>query len=124
MKALGRLVLVEWDDAWQDQDNFATAHGMAQTHHPITPETLGWVIVDDDEGISLVNERCLQQDPPTYRGRTFIPRAMVKKVTEVRLAAPKKERKRERHSAVVDVRAEALRGDRTEEIHTEESGRL
>ncbi len=85
-----RLVLVAWNDAWQDQENFTSAHGISLTHHPMIVETLGWVIQEDDTGISIVNE-CNEQDgAEVYRGRTFIPHAMIKKVTDFRLVAPKK----------------------------------
>jgi hypothetical protein len=79
-----RLVLVEWDDAWQDTDNFASAHGIEQTHKPLQVETLGWVILDDETGVSVVNEQ--NAEGSEFRGRTFIPRQMVRKVTDFTLA--------------------------------------
>lgn len=85
-----RLVLVEWDDAWQDQENFTSAHGISLSHHPMKVQTLGWLVHEDDTGISIVNERNNEDGAEVYRGRTFIPRAMVRKVTEFRLAPPKK----------------------------------
>lgn len=97
-----RLVLVEWDDAWQDQDNFATAHGIAQTHQAMKVVTLGWVIVDNEAGISLANEKS-QEEPPGYRGRTFIPRAMVTRVTEVRLVKPSLRVQRKKVEGGVDI---------------------
>lgn len=85
-----KLVLVTWHDAWQDQDNFASAHGIAATHAPLVVNTLGWVIQDDEVGISVVNEHSSEDGKDTFRGRTFVPRAMVQKVTEFRLAKPRK----------------------------------
>lgn len=84
-----QLVLIEWDDAWQDSDNFATAHGITATHKPLVVQTLGWVIQDDEVGISVVNEQS-NEDGETYRGRTFIPRAMIRKVTPFNLSKPRK----------------------------------
>lgn len=87
-----RLVIVTWHDAWADHDNFASAHGMAQTHEPMVVNTLGYVIVDDEEGLSIANEQSTEDGKTIYRGRTFIPRAMVQRVEEYRLSrarAPK-----------------------------------
>ncbi len=90
------LVLVEWNDAWADTDGFATLHGVQQTHHPMLVQTLGWLLQDDETGISLVNEQSTADGQQTYRGRTFIPRAMVVdvhlfKLTKQRLPKPPEE---------------------------------
>jgi hypothetical protein len=84
-----QLVLVEWADAWQDQENFSTAHGIASTHGPLIVNTLGWIIQDDEVGISVVNERSTADGHDTFRGRTFVPRAMIKKVTQFNLTKPR-----------------------------------
>lgn len=76
-----QLVLVVWNDAWADTDNFASLHGIQQSHHPLPVQTLGWLLADDSVGISLANERSSDSGQDTYRGRTFIPRAMVQSVT-------------------------------------------
>src|SRR5262245_51565615 len=83
-----QLALVTWWDAWQDTDNFSTAHGIAQTHKPLVVETLGWIVKDDEVGISVVNERT-NEDGEEFRGRTFIPRAMVRSVTLYKLSKPR-----------------------------------
>lgn len=75
-----QFVMVLWDDAWQDQENFATAHGIQSTHEPMPVETVGWLIQDDEVGVSLANERSTQDGHDVFRGRTFIPRAMVRSV--------------------------------------------
>lgn len=79
------LVLVEWNDAWGDTDGFATMHGIQQTHHPMQVQTIGWLLQDDEVGVSLANEQSIADGTPTYRGRTFIPRAMVVEVTLFKL---------------------------------------
>jgi hypothetical protein len=84
------FVMVKWDDAWQDQDNFSTAHGITATHGPMLIETIGWLIQDDDLGISVVNERSNQDGHDVFRGRTFIPRAMVRQVIPFNLTRPRK----------------------------------
>lgn len=87
-----QLVIVQWDDAWQDQENFATAHGIIATHAPLPVETIGWLIQDDDVGISIANEQSTDDGQPVFRGRTFVPRAMVRSVTPYNLAKPRAKR--------------------------------
>lgn len=86
------LVIVEWLDAWQDQDNFATAHGIKATHEPMPIQTIGWLLQDDEVGISLANEQSTDEGHDVFRGRTFIPRAMVKSTTPYQLTKPRRKR--------------------------------
>lgn len=85
-----QLVEVTWLDAWQDTDNFASAHAISMTHKPLVVKTLGWLIKDDEVGISLANERNSGEDGEAYRGRTFILRGMIQSVTPYNLAKPRK----------------------------------
>lgn len=85
-----RLVLIKWNDAWGDQDNFASSHSIAMSHRPMSVETLGWLIHEDETGLSVVNERSVEEGNDVYRGRTFVPRAMVHSVTDFTLAKPRK----------------------------------
>lgn len=88
-----QLVVVEWLDAWQDQENFATAHGIAVTHAPLPVQTIGWLIQQDDVGVSVANEKSTQDGQDVFRGRTFVPAAMVKSVVPFNLSKPRKPRK-------------------------------
>lgn len=85
-----QFVSVHWKDAWQDQENFSTAHGIRATHEPMPVETIGWLIVDDDVGISVANERSTQDGVDVFRGRTLVPRAMVVSVTPFNLTKTRK----------------------------------
>ncbi len=85
-----KLVVVVWDDAWSDQDNFQSSHGIALTHRPMVVQTLGWIVQDDLLGVSVVNERSMDDGSEVYRGRTFIPRAMIRNVSEFKLTTPRK----------------------------------
>lgn len=85
MKEKRQLVVVTWDDAWQDQENFSTAHGIRATHAPMKVETLGYLIVDDEGGVSVANEHSVQDGTDVYRGRTFVPRAMIRSVVNYSL---------------------------------------
>lgn len=87
-----QLVVIEWLDAWADQENFATAHGILSTHEPMPVQTIGWLIQDDETGISVVNEQSTQDGHDVFRGRTFIPRAMIKIVTAYNLTKPRKKK--------------------------------
>lgn len=91
-----QFVEVVWLDAWVDDDNFATVHGLSLTHKPLVVKTRGWLLVDDTVGVSVANEESTTEDDgKVYRGRTFIPRAMIQSVTPYKLAGirPKKPRK-------------------------------
>lgn len=101
-----QFVEVIWHDAWVDDDNFATAHGLALTHKPMVVKTRGWLIVDDKEGVSVAaEESATEDDGKVFRGRTFIPRAMIQSVTPYRLVAvkPRKPRAPKLLSAPVET---------------------
>ena len=80
------LVVVTWNDACVDGTDPVNVADAAATHHPKVIVTLGWVLKQDDAGISIANEH--YADEGTYRGRTFIPKAMVKSITRVTLTKP------------------------------------
>ena len=109
------LVLVEWHDAWTNELG-VTVEDVGASHGPMVVHTLGWLLKDnrdaplpegtwiqpegisenppkgakiDKRGVSLANEYFDDQ----YRGRTFIPRAMVARVTVMRLSVQGKPRK-------------------------------
>jgi hypothetical protein len=90
MEPVKQLTIVYWDDAWQDQENFTTAHGIRATHAPMLVETQGRLVQDDETGISIANERSTQDGVEVFRGRTFIPRAMIKDVLTYNLVKPRK----------------------------------
>ncbi len=77
------LVLAVWDDAWGDAHESVTPNEIDLKHKATVMQTVGWLITDNEKGVSLFNERCLDQGEESYRGRTFIPRAMVRSVTPV-----------------------------------------
>jgi hypothetical protein len=79
------LVLVEWLDANTDNDP-VTEDTVSSVHKPYTIHTLGWVLQQDEVGITLCNEYYLD----SFRGRTFIPAGMVVSVNDFRLVRPRK----------------------------------
>lgn len=90
MDSKRQLVVIEWLDAWQDQENFSTAHGILSTHEPMPVQTIGWLIHEDHIGVSVANEQSTQDGHDVFRGRTFIPRAMIKTVTPFNLTKPRR----------------------------------
>lgn len=88
------FVEVTWRDAWADDDNFATVHGLTLTHKPMQVKTRGWLILNNEVGVSIANEQSKDVDDGSevYRGRTFIPHAMVDSVVPYKLVKPRKPR--------------------------------
>lgn len=83
------LVIVVWLDAWVSEEGCSDDMA-ASLHKPEEVTTIGWVLVDNAAGLQISNEFY----GTTYRGRTFIPRAMVKSVTPYKLSKPSKPRKK------------------------------
>lgn len=79
------LVIVVWMDAWVSEEGCSDdmAHSL---HKPEEVTTIGWVLVDNEAGLQISNEFY----GTTYRGRTFIPRAMIKTITPYKLSKPRK----------------------------------
>lgn len=83
-----KYVFVEWKDAWGDSSDDARHDTVAAKHQPEIMETPGWLLYEDETGVSLFHER--SKSDGSYRGRTFIPRVLIVSVTEVRLVKPRR----------------------------------
>jgi hypothetical protein len=81
------LVAVAWDDAHSTIQSAYAEHELP--HAPVAILTLGWLLKEDEAGVSLANEFC---SDGTWRGVTFIPRGMLRKMTHV--ATPRRTRAR------------------------------
>jgi hypothetical protein len=90
MKELFPFVSVVWDDAWADATDSVGERDHDSKHKATVMETRGWLVRDDELGVSIFNERCLDDGDGSYRSRTFIPRAMIKSVTHWKLVKPRK----------------------------------
>ena len=75
-----RFVEIQWIDAWADGVDDVTFETVADKHQPLVMHTRGWLLLDNDTGVSLFYERCL--NPLSYRGRTFIPRGMIRSIED------------------------------------------
>ncbi len=84
------FVEVTWNDAWVDGADPVNLADVAASHKPKVIKTLGYLLLDNDVGISLANEH--YEDEDVYRGRTFIHRPMVVTVTPFALTKPRKKR--------------------------------
>jgi hypothetical protein len=84
------FVLVKWEDAFVSGTESIKVSDAHLRHRPSLQETAGWLLIDDEVGVSIANERCLDEGDEEYRGRTFIPRSLVKSVTPVNLTKPRK----------------------------------
>lgn len=86
------IVKVCWRDAWVSGTEPINLEEVHLKHRPMLMTTLGWLLMEDEDGVSVANEQYVDDDGlETYRGRTFIPRGMVISVEPMR--KPKKPRK-------------------------------
>lgn len=75
-----RFAIVRWLDAWSDGVDDTSAEKAFESHKPVEMETRGWILMDDEVGVSMFYER--HSDKSAYRGRTFIPRGMIKSIED------------------------------------------
>ena len=84
------FVIVEWNDAWVDGTEPINLSEVAIAHKPKVIKTAGWLLRQDNVGVSLANEYYSDED--IYRGRTFIFAPMVISVTPHNLVKPRRPR--------------------------------
>ncbi|MCA1840038.1 MAG: hypothetical protein LC723_06885 [Actinobacteria bacterium] len=77
------FVVVEWLDAWADNEEFVKTGKVDENHKAAVIRTAGWLLVDNETGLSLFNEQAPAED--CWRGRTFIPRGMIVSVEPYKL---------------------------------------
>lgn len=75
-----RMVLVEWDDAMEDDAAWAPFKKIAKLR-PVRVHTIGYVIVDDPDFMTLANS--VVQEDATLGGNNVIPRGMIRDVKEL-----------------------------------------
>ena len=83
-----RFVEIQWIDAWADGVDDVTFETVADKHQPLVMHTRGWLLLENDTGVSLFYERCLS--PLSYRGRTFIPRGMIRSIEDFPAKKPRR----------------------------------
>ena len=82
-----QLVVLEWNDAWCDATGVVTLKDVVESHKPMCVETIGWLLYEDSEGVSIANEKCADD---TFRGRTYVLSGMVKHIRPYNLTKPRK----------------------------------
>ncbi len=95
------LMVVEWDDAHVEADVPINLDTVRDSHKPTVVTAIGWLLREDEVGVSIANEFY----ESCYRGRTFIPSAMIRSATRVRLSKPRV--KKPQGVAVVATQEEA-----------------
>ena len=81
------FVCISWKDAWVDGTEAVALSDVKLKHKASIHETTGWLLYQDEEGVSLANEFCPEDE--TYRGRTFIPAGMLISITILNLTKKK-----------------------------------
>lgn len=80
------LVVVIWNDAWTKEDGTTLEDAKFHSvHSPTLVHTIGWVLHEDEGGIQIANEYYDE----TWRGRTYVPRAMIKEIKHYKLTTPR-----------------------------------
>jgi len=85
------FVMVVWNDANVGGDDAVSLDTVHIYHEATVVHTIGWVLKENEKGISIVTEYY----DDTFRGRTFIPRPMIKDVIPFTIS--KKRDRRARH---------------------------
>ena len=81
------IVCVAWEDA---HGSIATAYSEHEIPHAsVVILTIGWLLRQDEVGISVANEYC---GDGTWRGVTFVPHGMMQSVTPILTRTPRKKR--------------------------------
>lgn len=84
------LAVVVWNDAHGNAHREVTEEELP--HRPIVMTTVGWLLRQDETGVSIANEQALDVDSSCYRGHTFIPAGMIQSVTVVKESKPRSKR--------------------------------
>ena len=81
-------VILEWDDA---QGGATKAFTRDQPpHEAIIMTTLGWLIKENEIGVTIATEVYLEDGIEYFRGHTFVPHGMVRSVTPFKLTKIRK----------------------------------
>ena len=80
------FVLVRWRDPWSDAVTSVTLKDVHETHKPELIVTAGWLLLQDEEGVSLACEYCADG---SFRGRSFIIASLISSIECVSLVPPR-----------------------------------
>ena len=102
-----------WEDAWASATDDVTLENVEETHKPVLMETRGWLLKQNEVGVSIACERCLDAGTTAYRGRSFILAGMVKSIT---ILSCTKSRKRGSRKPTGDTKPAAGTGDNSIQV--------
>jgi len=88
------IVIVRWNDAQSSATHVFKEGEDMNYHKPMVMETLGWLLKDDEQGVSVMNE-AFSEEGLNYRGHTFVPRSLIISIETVK--AQRKRRPRGEH---------------------------
>jgi hypothetical protein len=89
-----QLALVVWNDAHADLDQ-AWIQADGYSHAPLRVTTVGWIVKDDQEGVTLFSESIADTESASFRARSFIPRGMIVDISPLASKKPRKKVLRE-----------------------------
>ena len=69
------IVIVTWDDAHGSATKDVTERELP--HAPTRMQSIGWLLRDDETGVSIGTEVFYEDGVAYFRGHTFVPRGMV-----------------------------------------------
>lgn len=93
-KPNGHFTIVIWNDAHASLDE-STVDEIKSEHKPSRIHTQGYMIVDDENGISIAGEWLpgnRTSDDDSYRSVTFIPRGMIVEVIHIKKPVTRKKK--------------------------------
>ena len=102
-----------WADAWADAVESVTLKDVAEKHRPMMMETYGWLLYEDNAGVSIAAERCIDKGDESYRGRSFIPRTLIQSISPVKLTKSRSPRAKKSTAHVLGTDAGVASGDRS-----------
>lgn len=82
-----QFAYVIWNDAWCDATEAIAVTDAHLNHRASVHITTGWILFQDENGLSIANEYCPADQ--TYRGRTYIPIGMLVSVNIVKFSKPR-----------------------------------
>jgi hypothetical protein len=87
---MAKLVKVKWLDAFGEVDK-TIFNEYEISHEPLILESVGWVLREDDTGITIAMD-CNPKEDFSFRNVGFIPRQMILEVSSL-YSRKKKDRK-------------------------------
>ena len=86
-----RRVVVTWNDAYGDAMQQVWA-GDELNHRPVVVQSVGFLIREDEIGVTIFQDYIDDSGEPAFRGKQFIPRGMVISVQTLQASRTKKNR--------------------------------